>query len=313
MKILSSPTRLLIFILLFPVLIIFSCKKETSQTLTSQDEEQANVAATESDAEAEDVFDGVFNDVLGVNADVGLGGTGIFSRNSSGNYGPTDLNGRIDNTNLLPPCLNVTIVHTTSSIFPITITLDFGAGCSCPSDGHFRKGKIITTYTNRLLYPGAMATTSFEDFYIDSIHIDNATTFTITNTGTQDKLQFTVDVSAKLSKQNGNYSEWHSHKIITRTTGNTTSTPLDDSFTVEGKASGKVKRNDLLVAWNAEITRPLVKRFICRWISEGTVRIARENLSANSQWVGILDYGIGNCDNRATLTVNGIPHEITLR
>jgi len=312
MKILSNPTRLLTFIFLFVTLIIFSCKKETSDTLTAQDEEQANVAATESDAEAEAVFNGVFDDVMGVNADVGVGGTGIFGRNAASNYGSDFLNGRIDNTSLLPPCLNVTILHTTTSTFPATITLDFGAGCSC-ADGHFRKGKIITTYSNRLLIPGAIATTNFEDFYIDSIRIDNSTTHTINNTGTQDKLQFTVDVNAKLSRPNGNYSEWHSHKEITRIEGNTTTTPLDDIFTITGYASGKLKRNDLLVAWKAEITNALKKSFTCRWVSKGTVRIARENLSANSQWAGILDYGNGNCDRLATLTVNNITYNITLR
>ncbi len=271
------------------------------------------MTATESDAEAEAVFNGVFDDVLGVNTDVGLGGTGVFGRNAASNYGSVDLAGRIDYTSLLPPCLNITIASTNST-FPVTITLDFGAGCSCSSDGHFRQGKIITTYTDRLLHPGAIATTKFEEFYIDSIRIDNSTTLTITNTGTPDRLQLTVDVSAKLSKPNGNYSEWHSHKVITRIEGNlTTSNPLDDVFKIEGYASGKVKRNDLVVAWKAEITDPLIKSFSCHWISKGTVKIARENLSSNSQWTGTLNYGTGICDKYATLTLNNIPHQITLR
>src|SRR6266404_202832 len=206
MKSLRSPAPLFTAIFLFATLIIFSCKKETS--LTAQDEEQANVAASESDAESEDVFNGVFDDVLGVNTDVGVGGTGIFGRNAASNYGTSDLSGRIDNTNLLPSCLNITILHTTNTTFPLTITLDFGSTGCLANDGHWRKGKIITTYSGRLLYPGSTATTRFENFYIDSIYIDNSTKYTITNTGTPDKLQFTVDVDAKLSKPNGNYSEW---------------------------------------------------------------------------------------------------------
>jgi hypothetical protein len=313
MKILSNPSRLLTAIFVFTTLIIFSCKKENSDSLTPQDEEQANVVATQSDAEAESVFDGVFNDALGVNGDVGLGGTGIFGRASAGNYGTYDINGRIDNTSTLPSCLNLAIEHTTNSTFPVKVTLDFGSTGCAANDGHWRKGKIIITYTSRLLYPGAVAEAIFEDFYIDSIRIDNSTTYRIANTGTTSQLQLTVDVNGKLSKPNGNYSEWHSHKVITRTDGNATTTPLDDAFKIEGKASGKVKRNDVIVAWNAVISEPLVKKFTCRYISKGTVKITRETLSANSQWTGILDYGTGNCDNRAILTVNNIPHEITLR
>ena len=163
------------------------------------------------------------------------------------------------------------------------------------------------------MIPGAAASVSFEDFQIDSIAIDNSTTYTMTNTGTQDNLQFTVDANAKLSKPNGNYSEWYSHKIVSRIEGNLTSTPLDDVLKVEGKASGKTKRNDFIVAWKAEITEPYIKKFTCRWVSQGVIKTGRENLSSNSQWFGVLDYGSGNCDNHATLTINGIKYEITLR
>ena len=314
MKILSTPSRLLTAIFVLS-LVIFSCKKETSGDLPPQDEQQANVVATQSDAEAESVFDGIFNDALGVNGDVALGGTGIFGRTATSNYGGFDINDRVDNTNQLPPCLTVTIEHTstTNLTFPVKVTLDFGSTGCIANDGRLRKGKMIITYTNRLLYPGAVAETIFEDFYIDSIRIDNSTTYRIANTGTTSQLQLTVDVNAKLTKPNGNYSEWHSHKVVTRTAGTGTTTPVDDVFKIEGKASGKVKRNDVIVAWNAIISDPLIKQFTCRYISKGTVKITRETLSANSQWTGILDYGTGNCDKIATLTVNGQTIQITLR
>jgi hypothetical protein len=314
MKIPSTQYRFLAAIFVFSI-VIFSCKKETSDTLSAQDEEQANVAATQSDTEAESVFDGIFNDALGVNGDVAMGGTGIFGRVSAANYGTFNISGRVDNVNQLPPCLNVTIEHTstTNLTFPVKVTLDFGSTGCIANDGHWRKGKIIIVYTNRLLYPGAVAEAGFEDFYIDSIRIDNSTSFRIANTGTTSQLQLTVDVNGKLSKPNGNYSEWHSHKQITRTAGNATTTPIDDIFKIEGKASGKVKRNDLGVAWNAVITDPLIKQFSCRYISKGVVSITRETLAANSKWTGTLDYGQGNCDKFAILKVNGREIQITLR
>jgi len=313
MKFLRNRTQLLLSLSLFIIVTVFSCKKETSDTLNDQDEAAANISATESNAEAEDVFNGVFDDVLGVNANVGMGGTGIFGRNAGANSAMSYPDGRIDNANLLPPCLNIIVAQQTSDPFPVTITFDFGSTGCAANDGHWRKGKIIVDYSNRILIPGATASVKFEDFQIDSIVIDNSTTYTIINTGTQDSLQFTVDANAKLSKPNGNYSEWYSHKITSRTECNLTTTPLDDVFKIEGKASGKTKRNDLIVAWKAEITDPFIKGFTCRWISQGVIKTGRENLSSNSQWFGILDYGGGNCDNRASLTINGIKYEITLR
>ena len=315
MKILNNPARLTIFFVL-TILTVFSCKKEVSDSLSDKDEEQANMVATQSDVEAENVFDGVFNDALGVNADVGLGGTGIFSRASGGTYGNYGINGRVDNVSQLPPCLSISIEHTTSSTFPVRITLDFGSTGCVANDGHSRRGKMIITYTGRLLIPASNATAKFEDFYIDSIRIDNSTTYSITNTGTADKPQFTIEVNARLTKPNGNYSEWHSRKIMTWIEGYLTASRLDDTLKLEGEAYGKVKRNDVLVAWKAVISEPLTKRFGCPWISKGVVKIARETLSTNSQWAGSLDYGWpdgGKCDNRAKLTINGNPIEITLR
>ncbi len=118
---------------------------------------------------------------------------------------------------------------------------------------------------------------------------------------------------AKLSKPNGNYSEWNSVKIVTQVEGMHTSLiPLDDIYKIEGTASGKVKRNDLLVAWKAEITEPFVKKFTCRWIVKGVLKVVRLNLSGNSPWVSVLNYGNGECNNKATMTINGITKEITL-
>src|SRR5215470_12721830 len=256
MKIARIHTRLLTATCLFAVLVIFSCKKEHSGALASQDEEQANVAATESDAEAENLYDGVFNDVLGVNKDVALGGTGIFGRSDASGYQPSYSNGRIISTTQLPSCLNITIQHTTTNTFPIQITLDFGStGCKA-NGGDGREGKIIVTYSNRLLYPGATATAAFQDFYVDSIYVENWSTFKISNIGTQDKLQFQVDIDTRLTKPNGNYSEWHSSKTTKQMLGSTTSSPLDDVFAIEGSANGKVRNNDIIVAWEAQIAKP---------------------------------------------------------
>jgi len=310
MKFSSNPARVLTTCLLFILAVIFSCKKETSQSLTQQDEQQANMAATESDAEADGVFNGFFDDVMGVNTDVGMGGTGLFMRTNAAGFGPVGSDARTDPA---PPCLVVTIVTSgsSSSPFPITVTMDFGAGCTC-GDGHVRKGKIVARYSDRLLHPHATANIQFNNFSIDSIQLDNSTSFTISNTGTADRLQLTIDVSAKLNKPNGNYTEWHSQKVITRIGGGDTTTPLDDVMQIEGSTSGTVKRNDLAVAWKAEITNPFIKRFTCRWISQGTIKVGRESLSSNSQWIGTLDYGNGICDNQATLTLNGVTYQITL-
>ena len=88
--------------------------------------------------------------------------------------------------------------------------------------------------------------------------------------------------------------------------------PLDDIYKITGSASGKVKRGDLLIAWKAETTEPLIKKFSCKWIVKGIIKVVRLNLSNTSEWVATLNYGEGSCDKKAVVTINGVAHEITL-
>ncbi|MBL0268925.1 MAG: hypothetical protein IPP99_09740 [Chitinophagaceae bacterium] len=91
-----------------------------------------------------------------------------------------------------------------------------------------------------------------------------------------------------------------------------TEMPRDDVFKIEGTAYGRVKRGNLLVRWESSITEPLIRRFTCRWIVKGRIRSVRANLPSNSPWIAILDFGAGNCDNQAVLTINGNSRQITL-
>lgn len=285
---------LLSSMLLFSMLIISSCQKENSQNGTEEEQEiAASRASSESESEAEIVFNGIFDDAMGVNDEVGVGGTGVFGRL---NVCPT-----VTITRLNPP-----------DLFPVKIVMDFGANGCVGQDGHFRKGKVLTIYTNRLLVPGAIATTTFDGFYFDSTKVEG--THKITNTSASNTTrQFTVVITnAKLTKPNGNFIEWNSEKVITQMEGLNTPIPLDDIFKIEGGSRGVVKRGPLLVGWQSTILEPLVKRFNCRWIVRGVVRTVRLNATTNTPWVALLNFGNGTCDNLAVVTINGVSYQITL-
>lgn len=294
----------------FISIIMVGCKKEKSATLTPAEEEQASTVSVESETENEVVFNDVFDNVIGVNTEVGIGGTGIFGRVATNQMA----DGRNMNMDSLPVCTHVTITHLTAAVFPIKIVIDFGTGCR-GTDGHMRYGKIITTYTGRLLEPGNSATTTFEGFKLDSLSVEGThkITNTTNTTAGSNQRQFTVDITdAKITRPSGNYSKWNSHRVITQVEGNGSLLPQDDVFHITGSAHGQVKRGDMVYAWNSEIINPLVKKFTCHWISQGIIKVRRETLAPNSQWTAVLDYGQGNCDFYATLTINGIPHQIQL-
>jgi len=284
-------------------LLIIGCKKETSNTLSTQEEEQVAVFSTESETESQFAFDDVFNNVMGVNSDLGTGGVGVFGKVAGG--------GASEKMDSIPTCLRVTITPLQPNVFPKTVVIDFGAGCT--SHGHLRAGKITTVYTGRLIEPGKSATTTFDNFKIDSISVSGTHKITNTTAPGANQRQFKIEVTdAKLTKTSGNYEEWNATRINTQIEGNGTIPPADDIFRITGNSTGKTKRGNLLVSWTSEIQEGLIKKFNCPWFSKGIIQTQRTGLPANSQWVGVLNFGDGTCDNKATLTVNGNVHQITL-
>jgi hypothetical protein len=295
MKIRFKASHLISFTFLFSLLMFVSCQPENSQTITEEQQQiEASTVSSEADAEAEIVFNDVFDDAMGVNDEVGIEGTGTLNR--------------------INPCYTITVTRLNPpDLFPVKVVIDFGTIGCLGIDGHFRRGKIITQYTRRLIVPGASATTTFDGFYVDSIKVEG--THKITNTSsTNNERQYTVDVTgAKLTKPSGNFVEWRNHKVITQIEGLGTVAPIDDIFRIEGSAGGKVKKGALLVAWESNILEPLIKKFSCRWIVKGKIKTVRPNSTANSPWIAVLDFGSGACDNQATITINGVSRQITLR
>jgi hypothetical protein len=289
----------------FAVAISFSsCKKDDSEA-TPQEKQEFAMAASQSDAEAEGVFDDLFDNAMGVNDEVGIGGAGIFGlKKPPVNEGPEVLSkiNEVDSNT----CFIVSTTQLGGTRFPLQVTVDFGGGCLC-RDGRTRRGKIIITYTGRLVVPGNSATVTFDGYTVSDIQVQG--TYKIINTGTAGAKSFTMEVGqAKLTKPNGNFTEWNSTRIITQTDGGLTPLiAIDDVFSISGGADGRAKRGDRIYQWSTQITDPLIKRFNCFRIVKGTIGITKGNAA-----VAVLDYGTGVCDNKATLTVNGTAYEITL-
>ena len=290
-------------------LLIVGCKKEGSEALSPQEEEQAATFTSESEIDSEITFNDVFDNVMGVNSEVGTGGVGIFGRTTSGSVDRGEP-ARVDS---MPPCLTVTVTPMQPNMFPKTVVVDFGAGCF--SHGRLRSGKVKTVYSGPLRNPGSIAVTTCENFKIDSVQVEG--THKITNTSATtpgaNQRQFKIEViDGKLTRPNGNYVMWNTVRTKTQIEGNGTVMPADDIFRIAGTANGRVKRGNLIILWNSEIVEPLIKKFTCRWISKGRIRTVRQGLPQNTPWVAVLDYGTGTCDNQATLTINGNTRQITL-
>jgi len=307
MKSLSSLTRVLTVVLCTSALFISSCKKEGSASGTVAEQEEFAMAASQSDAEAEVIFDDVFDNVLGVDTEVGIGGTGVFAGTKSNSSIGQEIISGANGTDTATRCFTVAYTQLSPPArFPLKVVIDFGAGCT-GRDGRTRKGKIIIVYTGPLFVPGNSTTTTFDGYAVNDISVEG--THKISNVSTQSIKSFRVVVlAAKLTKPSGDFTQWNSEKTISQIEGlGTPLFPLDDVFTLDGGANGSVKKGDRFFQWSTNIKEPLVKKFVCRWIVKGIVVMRKSNTA-----VAELNYGNGTCDNKATLTVNGQVREITL-
>jgi hypothetical protein len=87
---------------------------------------------------------------------------------------------------------------------------------------------------------------------------------------------------------------------------------------VEGIGSGTWRDNVYHITGNWETTfsngfsrsgtviEKLVRKLDCRYLVSGLLEITRQNLT------GLIDWGDGSCDNRATLEINGNIYDIVL-
>jgi hypothetical protein len=293
-------TKGLTYIALFGALVFTSCKKENSVTatipLTPTEEIAATVEASREDAEMEGQYDDVFNITSSINSadageDLGLGS------NVSGldELGAT--------TNTRARCFTVTVVPNIPGVFPKTVTVDFGNGC-LGRDGKFRKGKIVSIYTNRMLVPTAKVSTTFLNYQVDSLKIEGTHITENTSTSNMQGWKVTVLDGKVTSTITNRWRKWNSLKNILQIAGNgTPNFPLDDIYKITGGARGS---NSAGHTWAASVVEPLIKKFTCRWIGKGTVILIRDGREA------LLDYGNGDCDNQAILYINGVGYPITL-
>lgn len=293
-------TRLLLVFGLTGGLMLAGCKKDdsiTSATAETPEEISATQQASADEALSEEQFDDVFNITASMNSglageDLGVGAnvSGLDELGSTTPTNPTR-------------CFTVTVVPNIPGVFPKTVTIDFGNGC-VGRDGKTRKGKIVSIYTNRMLIPGAKVSTTFVDYYVDSFKVEG--THITENTSTSNMQGWKIQViNGKITNiNNSRWREWNSLKNVLQIEGNgSPHFPLDDVYKITGNAQGA---NSGGHTWSSLVVEPLIKKFVCRWIVQGKLRLTRDGRQA------LLDYGNGTCDNIAIIYINGVPHIITL-
>lgn len=277
--------KVFLFLIYASVLAITSCKKRklNRDTTTSIDIS---------------IAEGGFNDIQKVFEDA-IKEASLEGKSSSGFR---DIYGS--------PTVTITPAWPDSS-FPKEISIDFGAGTT-DWLGYIRRGTVGIHATGMYKDSGAVFIIVPDNYYVNDYKVAGKKMITNNGRNTNGHINYTVIVEAgQVSSPNSDVIFWKTIRNREWVGGEETdwitdglSGIIDDTYSISGTDSGV---NRLGRAFTASIRKPLIFGFSCRYIQEGVLEIAPDDLD-----VRVVDYGSGTCDNDATVTIDNRTYNVKL-
>ncbi|HEX5155229.1 MAG TPA: hypothetical protein VFW07_27495 [Parafilimonas sp.] len=203
-------------------------------------------------------------------------------------------------------------------VYPRTKTVDYGTGFT-NAKGVVKSGKVIITYydASKDLF-GKYSVTTYNNYYVNGKHIEGTVQINKTkNFKGQDvyvhTFHKTVSTAAGDIKDYYGGSTW---TVINWKGGINNAYEISLAGTVGTETYNGVESNGF--ATHVDPAHPLIKPFTCKYRVQGVV-IADIHLANTPIKDGLiqleerLDFGNGECDDIATLSINGgTPKEVTL-
>lgn len=213
-----------------------------------------------------------------------------------------------DNNGILSGCATITNVTTTT---PKVLTIDFGAtNCLC-NDGKNRRGKIIINYSGAYRDSGSTHTISFDNYFVNDYKVGGTKTVTNLGHNSSNQLQYSVNVNGNIINPSGQTMTWTSQRTRTWVAGESTILNLlDDEYDISGNASGTSFAG---TPYTMTITAPLHVKLACFSVYKSLIVSGTFELTPSGKATRTFDFGNGVCDNLATVTINGVTYNITLR
>lgn len=264
--------------------VLFSCINALSACKKDDD----NDTATENTGYAEDLvlIQQSFDDLDEIVMRAQYGGTGFLKGGE----------------NPLAAC--ATIIHDTAAT-PKRILIDFGSAGCISYDGRVRTGKL------NVFYEGDYKTTDYyhrvePQFYtVDGNSVSGVRKITAVGRNKYNQIYYTEDVTGEIAlKNNGGTLKAKSNRTLTMIAGESTPEVTDNIYAVDGigemtRANGEV--------FSTEVVSPLNISFSCNYINKGVIRVVPAGFTHR-----FVDYGNGECDDKATVTVNNVGRVVTL-
>lgn len=213
---------------------------------------------------------------------------------------------KTDDTNSLTAGCAVVTRDTVS--MPHITTIDFGTGCT-GADGRTRKGQIIVTYDGKYRDPGTTITITFNNYFVNDHQITGTKTIHNDGVNANGHLSYSIDVNGQMIlADNAGTITWTSQRIREWVSGESTPNCDDDQYSITGTVLGVAANGD---QFSVEVVTPLIRNLALgcrRHFVSGEVLLKQSGKPDR-----LLNYGTGDCDNLATVTVNGNTYNIVLK
>lgn len=269
------------------ITIFFACKKDDKAGADDKRDNQT-ISAAQKEAEINALYEDAFTIALDYNTTESDLNGGNRKAPGAGDYNR---------------CATVALSYVPADrdSYPKDITVDFGAGCT-DQNNRTRKGKIKIRVNKIFVSPGAQAIITFDNYSVNDIKVEG--TQTVQNLSSNDGFGYSYTIAeGKLTYPGGYVVTYSGNRNVLQKEGATTPwVILDDVYEITGNASLK----DSSVLATVAIKTALIRKIACPYISKGIV-----NLTVNS-FTASIDYGNGDCDDKAVLTVGDKTKEIKL-
>ena len=267
-------------VLLFGTALAFTACKKNDETIQSGADKQKMAQLIADDIQRSNTLISAFS--LGVN--------GVNKKDEK------KVDGRLAGEE---SCVAFTIYPADLTTFPKTFTYDFGNGCV--DDNKNKKGKVILSFGTPW-EPNAYVGVEFLNYHENYNKINGG--YKLTNHSTAKGLNFTFEANnISLTDSAGKVFSYNIVQNYSQVAGNNTWQGEDDIYEITGTASTILSDGQTL-SWS--ITNPLIKANTCSWAQAGA-----GIFMLNGKKIDV-DYGNGNCDNKATIKIDDYTSEITL-
>jgi len=246
-------------------------KRHNNNSSTQTADESTTVSLASSSTGAESLYDDAFDVVAqsSEQSDVSTSSTSGLTVNS------TNL---AVNSYTEVACATVTLAPSDPSVFPKTMTIDYGAGCTS-INGITRKGKLTVTLTGKVRSAGTIISVAFDNYSVNGYTLTGTYSLTpVIVSGGGVNYNVTV-TNGSITSPSGAVYTYSGTETFTQTGGIGTSTVTDDIYAITGNFSYSGSGNDNSIT--GTVTTPLVRSADCPNITSGIIAFTYKTSTAH--------------------------------